>query len=311
MSLPRPAQLSPNRVAFVLLAMVTLCWGINWPIMKLAVAEVPVWSFRAICAGAGALGLLGIAAATGQRFWPPSHQWGRLILVAIPNVMLWNVLGVYGLKLLPSGRAAILAFTMPLWAVLLSMLVLGERLTPNRALGLLFGMAGMAVLMGGEAAHLAEAPVGSLLMIAAAFSWGAGTVLLKRFPIDLPTTALTGWLLVLGGVPMLAGALIIDPPIPWPPSHAALFAVVYNMLIAFIFCYWAWFKIVSLVPVNVSAMGSLMIPVVGTLSGMLLLGESVGWQEAVALALVLAAVATVLRPASAAAARAGAGGRAV
>ncbi len=166
-----------------------------------------------------------------------------------------------------------------------------------RALGLGLGMTGMAVLMGGEVMQVTAAPLGSLLMVAAALSWGAGTVLLKRYPVDLPTTSLTGWLMVVGGLPILAGALLFDPPFPWPLDPAPLAALVYNMLIAFIFCYWAWFKIVSLLPASTATMGSLMIPVVGTLSGMAFLGEPVGWQEAVALALVLAAVSVVLRPA--------------
>ncbi len=78
MSAPRFSQMSASRTAFLLLALVTLFWGINWPIMKVAVSTVPVWSFRAICAGAGAVGLLAIAAVTGQRMRVPSHQWGWL-----------------------------------------------------------------------------------------------------------------------------------------------------------------------------------------------------------------------------------------
>jgi drug/metabolite transporter (DMT)-like permease len=61
-----------------------------------------------------------------------------------------------------------------------------------------------------------------------------------------------------------------------------------------VFCYWAWFKIVEMVPVGVSALSTLMIPVVGVFSGMLVLGESPGWNDLAALLLVIAAQATVL-----------------
>src|SRR5258708_36589688 len=98
MSAPRFSQMSASRAAFLLPAWVALSGGINWQIMKVAVSTVPVWSFRAICAGAGAVGLLAIAAVTGQRMRVPSHQWGRLLLIALLNVTLWNVLGVYGLR---------------------------------------------------------------------------------------------------------------------------------------------------------------------------------------------------------------------
>jgi drug/metabolite transporter (DMT)-like permease len=296
---PSSGRLSAPGLAFLLLAAVSLCWGINWPIMKVALAEVPVWSFRLLCTAAGAAGLLGIAWATGQRIRVPRRQWGRLILIAIPNVTLWNIFGAYGLTYLPSGRAVILAFTMPLWAVILSALILGERLSRARLLGLGLGMAAMAVLMGHEIVHAVSAPLGSLLMIGAALSWGGGTVMLKRFPIDLPTASLSGWLILLGGLPMIAGALFLDPPIAWPIGTGALAAVAYNMLVAFIFCYWAWFKAVSLVPASTATLGSLMIPVIGTISGALALGEHVGWQEGLALILVVGAVLSVIRPGAA------------
>jgi drug/metabolite transporter (DMT)-like permease len=140
------------------------------------------------------------------------------------------------------------------------------------------------------------APVGTLLILGGAFSWALGTVLMKRYPVDLPVTALTAWQLLLGGIPLYAGALAFDldrlhPLTLWP---AVAFA--YNVIVAFVFCYWAWFKIVASVPVGVSSLSVLMIPVVGVFSGMLVLSETPHWQDYVALVLVLAALATVMLP---------------
>jgi drug/metabolite transporter (DMT)-like permease len=70
----------------------------------------------------------------------------------------------------------------------------------------------------------------------------------------------------------------------------------YNIVVAFVYCYWAWFKIVARAPAAVSALGTLMIPVVGVLSSLLLLGERPHWQEYAALFLVLGSIATVLIP---------------
>ena len=68
------------------------------------------------------------------------------------------------------------------------------------------------------------------------------------------------------------------------------------MVVAFVFCHWAWFKIVSRASAGVSALGTLMIPVVGVLSSMLALGERPSWQEYRALLLVMGAIATVVIP---------------
>ena len=114
---------------------------------------------------------------------------------------------------------------------------------------------------------------------------------------DLPTTSFTAWQLLIGGVPIAIGALLLEEAhwrqIRWP----ATFAVCYNIVVAFVFCYWAWYKIVSRTSAGVSALGTLMIPVVGVFSSMLVLGERPAWQEYAALALVIAAIATVVVPA--------------
>jgi drug/metabolite transporter (DMT)-like permease len=284
------------RSMWILTTLLTLGWGLNWPIMKLTLADIPVWTFRGLCVASGAIGLFIIARAGRQQTRVPAGQWPRLAVTAIANVTMWNVLIGYGLTLLPSGRSAILAYTMPLWTVLLSRFVLHEKLTPRRVLGVSLGMAGMALLIGDEFTAMEAAPVGASLVLGAAFSWAVGTVLMRRYPTDLPTTSFTAWQLLIGGVPIMVGALILDWGVWRPIGVGAAIGLAYNMLFVFIFCYWAWYKIATTVPPNIAALSTLMIPIVGLFSGMLILGERPQWQEYVALVLVIAALATVLVP---------------
>jgi len=284
------------RSTWALLIALTLGWGCNWPMMKLALAEVPVWTFRGLCVAAGALGMFAIARANRRRILPEPGQWRGLTATAVFNVTLWNVCIAYGLTFLPAGRSVILAYSMPLWVVLLSRLLLGERLTPRRLLGVILGMAGLALLIGGEFSALRAAPTGALLIIAAALAWATGTVLMKRYPSNLPITAFTAWQFLIGGTPIILGALLLDHAHWHPISWTAAAAVLYNMVVAFVLCHWAWFKIVSRASAGVSALGTLMIPVVGVSSSLLVLGEHASWQEWAALLLVLGAVATVLIP---------------
>jgi drug/metabolite transporter (DMT)-like permease len=282
------------RSTWLLLAALTFGWGFNWPMMKIALAEVPVWTFRGLCVAAGAAGMFAIAAAGGRPLLPPRRHWWRLIHTALFNVTLWNVFIAYGVILLPAGRAVILAYTMPLWVVLLSRVVLGEPLTARRMLGVALGTAGMLVLIGSELAAVQAAPLGALSTIAAALCWALGTVLIKRYPTALPTTSFTAWQLLIGGIPLVAGALLLDRGEWQPMSWQAVGATLYNMIVAFVLCHWAWYKIVSRASAGVSGLGTLMIPVIGVLSSMLVLGERPGAYEYAALALVLAALATVL-----------------
>jgi drug/metabolite transporter (DMT)-like permease len=286
----------PPRLWWVL-GCLTLAWGYNWTALKVALSEVPPWTFRSLCLGLGAAVLFAALRAGGQRLVLPHGQWGRLWLLALLNITAWNMLIAFGVALIPSGRAAILAYTMPVWAVPLSVWLLGERLTGARLTGLALGIGGLALLLSESFVSLGSAPLGSLLILAAALSWALGTVLQKRFPIRLPTGLYTAWIMPLGGVPIFAGALLFDDlgALRNVGLPAAL-GTAYNVFVAFAFAHWAWIKIATEVPVSVFSISMLIIPVVGVLCGMLFLGERPTWTEYAALALVIAALLTVLRP---------------
>jgi drug/metabolite transporter (DMT)-like permease len=293
------------RSTWALLLTLTLGWGCNWPLMKIALAEIPVWTFRSLCVAAGAAAIFAIARIGGQPLLPARAHWPRLIGASLLNVTAWNILIGYGLTLLPAGRSAILAYTMPLWVALLSVPLLREPLTPRRLLGLLLGMSGMLLLLSDEWASLRAAPVGAVLVVGAALSWALATVLMKRYPTALPTISFTGWQLLLGGLPMIIGASLLEAGKLAPLSWQALAALAYNMVVASVLCYWVWFKIVSRASATASALGTLSIPAVGVFSSMLVLGERPEWPEYLALLLVLAAIATVIIPARAGAAMRG------
>ena len=291
----------PRRLWWVL-ASLTLAWGFNWTALKVALAEVPPWTFRSMCLGFGAAVLFTALRAGGQRLVLPTGQWGRLWLLALLNITSWNMLVAFGVALIPSGRAAILAYTMPVWAVPLSIWLLGERVTGTKLPGLALGLGGLTLLLLESFAGIGRAPLGALLIVGAAVSWACGTVLQKRLPVNMPAGLYTAWIMLLGGVPIFIGALLFEDVRDlrnvglWPALGTA-----YNVFIAFAFAQWAWIKIATSVPVSVFSISMLLIPVVGVVSGMLFLGERPAWTEYAALGLVVAALLTVLRPARAAA----------
>jgi drug/metabolite transporter (DMT)-like permease len=285
-------------VGFLLLAALTLFWGANWPIMKIALTELPVWWFRGGCLWFGGLGLIAITRLSGLSLAVPSAQRGPLLICALFNVVGWHICSGYGLSLMPAGRAAIIAFTMPLWAALLGRLLLREALTRAKLVGLALGMTGLAVLIGSDLIVLQTAPLGALLMLAAAVSWATGTVLVKRFPWSVPTTTMVGWQLIAGALPVTLGAVLLEaPPDLSAVSEPALLAVTYNFAIPMLFCQWAFFRTVRLFPAAIAAVGTLAIPVVGVYASAMMLDEAVGWREFIALLLICGALAGVLLPA--------------
>ena len=280
-----------------LLAALTLAWGFNWTAMKLALAEVPPWTFRSLCLGLGSAVLFLVLRLGGQRIPWPRGQWRRLWLLALLNITGWNMLVAFGLTMIASGRASILAYTMPVLAVPLSVWLLGERLSAAKALGLALGVAGLALLLGEAYRAIGAAPLGSLLVLGAAASWALGAVLQKKYPVAMPAGPYTAWLMLLGGLPIFAGALALEHP--GSLAHLggrAVFGTAYNVLIAFAFAHWAWIKLATSVSVTVFSLSILIIPVVAVLSGVIFLGERPAAAELAALGLVLASLATVLVP---------------
>jgi drug/metabolite transporter (DMT)-like permease len=291
---PSSQEHLPARLWWVL-AGLTLVWGFNWTAMKVAIADIAPFTFRALCLGLGSGVLFAFLRASGQPLAIPRDQWARLALIAFFNITCWNMLVVFGLALLPSGRSAILAFTMPAWAIPLSILLLGDRLTARKLLGLGLGMAGMGLLVWDEFHRILGAPQGALFVLCAALSWAIGTILQKKYPVRAPVAGFTAWMMLIGGLPIYLGALLLEDvgKLAEVSLRSAL-AATYNVLLAFAWGHWAWIKLATSVSVTVFSLSMLVIPVVAVFSGILFLGEQPGWQEYAALVLVLGSLATVL-----------------
>ena len=283
--------------SLALVAVLGLTWGCNWPVLKLGVTELAPLTFRATTLPFAAIALLAIAKRSDQSVAIPRAWWLRVALLALFNITGWNVFAVFGVQHLPAGRSSIIAYTLPIWSVLFSLWLLHEPLSGRKIVGLVAGIAGLAVLLGDEAINVQRAPIGTLLMLGAAMSWGFGTVLLRRWAPPLPHATLTGWMMLLGWIPVGLSAPVFDPH--WSSALAtrsgvAWFAVLYNIFMSGAIANWVWFRMARGLPVAVSSLSSLPVPVIGVLSGMLFLGEHPGASEFVALALVLVSVTSVM-----------------
>lgn len=283
-----------------LLAALSLFWGLNWPAMKVALDAVPVFTFRSLCLVCGGLGLAGLAALLGQSMRIPRGRLGPLIAAAFFNISAWHVLSGYAISVMPAGRGAVIAYTMPMWATLLSVPMLGEPLTGRRLASILLGLGGLGLLLAPSVGGLSAAPLGALVMTLAALSWGFGTVLVKRIAWGMPVLPMVAWQLLLGSVPVVLGTVWIDGLFPiWQIAPRAAVGTIYSVVVAMIFCHWAFFRVLADLPATVAAFATLLIPVIGLVSSALLLGEPLGAADAGALVLITASMAAMAaRPAA-------------
>jgi len=284
------------REVYLLIAFLIVFWGINWPIMKIGVTEINIFSFRAMNVFVSALGFLLIAKLRKRKITPEKHDWKGIIPVALIGITGWNALILFGLNLMESGRAAILGYTMPLWATAISFFILKTRVSGRQVIGLALGLAAMALLLFQDLEVLEQAPIGTLICVAAAFCWAITTVCLRHFGFSLATSSLSFWLNIVAALPLAILALIFDDT-NWPEvSWKAWAALAYNMVIAGCFCFYAFNRIAKIVPVVVSSVSTLIVPVAGVFFGALILSERPGIYELGALVLVLFAVGSVILP---------------
>ena len=274
---------SPLQTALPLVVVLTLVWGTTWILFPLAVKEVSVWTFRAVSVTLAGLSLLAIAALRGMSLTVPRTSWPALVGAALVFLVVWNIASTFAAVLIPSGQAAILGFTMPLWATLISWAVWGER--PSLRLGLAVALSGIGVglLLVRSIEAYANAPLGFALGLLAAFGWALGTLLLKRRPIESPALVHTGWQLLVAAVPITAAALYFGDGILFMPSWPSIAVIAYITLMPMALGNVVWFSIVRVLPANVAALSSVMVPVVAMVCGAIVYQEPLGLTQLIAM----------------------------
>lgn len=280
--------------ARALVLLLGLLWGLNWPAVKIALGEISPWLLRTLGIGLGALTLLLWAWAGGRSLrippgWPRLH----LALIGLLNIAAFNLFSAFAQLAATTSRVTIVTYSMPVWATLLAWPLLGERLDARRGVALALGAAGLLVLL----APLLDGglPLGLLYALGSAVSWAAGTLYLKRVRIQADSLAIAAWQLVAGAGAAALGLLLFEAdPHAWPLSASTLAALAYHVLCGTALAYFIWFTAAARLPAGTASLGTLVVPVVGVVSAMLLLGERPTVTDLAGFLLVLAAAATVL-----------------
>jgi probable blue pigment (indigoidine) exporter len=288
------ARLLPAGLVVLLIASVG--WGLNFPIMKYLLREWPPLSSRGLCGIAGAAGLALIALARRQSLSVPRQMWLRLLLVSWLTIGGWVAFMGLALLWLSASEAAVLGISIPVWVALLAWPVLGERLSPLRAVSMLIALAGITVLIGGNGldASLEKLP-GLLCALAGAVCVGLGTVLTKHFPLAMPPLALAAWQIGLGCLPIAIVGLAVEQPQLAALSALGWASMIYMTVIQFCLCYVCWFAALERLPAATASIGTLLVPVVGVLAASAMLHEPLGIREITALAVTLGGIGLALR----------------
>jgi drug/metabolite transporter (DMT)-like permease len=285
-----PSHIAPT--GFIFLGIMSLGAGINWPVQKILLSEWPPLSARGLSGLAGALLLALIAIGMRQTLKLPREMRVRVVISALLNITSWVVMMGFALTILPASEAAIVAYTMPVWTVVLAGPILGERLTLPRVASMLMAFAGIVALMGGNGvdASLDKLP-GYILALVTAVTYALGTIFLKRFPILMPPVASAAWQLGIGCLPVALLGLIIERPEIAALSIVGWGCLAYNTIVQQCIGFACWLAALQRLPASVAAISTMLVPVIGVLASAYVIGEPLGVAQIAALILTVGSVA--------------------
>ena len=282
--------MQPRHIA--LAVVLALFWGFNFVVITVALGDVPPLFLAAV-----RFALVALPAAFLPR---PALPLGQLVAVAMTLFVgqfafLFPAMAVG----MPPGLASIALQVQAFITILFAALVIGERPNRKQAAGGAVAFLGLALVATTVGANGVTA-AGFVLLLAAACCWAAGNVLLRRAgKVDL--LALFSWAALIAAGPLLLLSLLLEGPARIAGGIAHLDwvgagAILYMAFVSTTFGYGAWGYLLRLYPAAVAAPFSLLVPVFGTVSATLILGETFGPARLFGMVLILLGLAVVVLP---------------
>ena len=277
------------------LLVTALGWGFGWVALKIVLETWTPLFTRGVTGIVAAVLLAGAARYQGESLSVPRQFIPRLTLAAFTNVFAWMGFSAMCLKWLSVGEGALLVFTMPIWATLFAWIFLGSPPTWHVLASLVFGIAGIGVLLGGNVlAFGIEKLSGVAFALGAAILFALGAVL-NRQNLAIPAVTSTIWQVALGCFPMVIIGLLAEQPSILPLSGSGMIAVAYMAVLPMGICYLTWFEALRRLPPAVASTSTLLVPLTGILSASLVLGEPLGGRELLAMTFTLGGVVLALQ----------------
>lgn len=277
------------------LLIVVIAWGSNYPLIKLALRDLEPLTFSVLRLVGGTIVVLVLLKLTNTTQLLPIKR-ERFALVLISVLQIVSVLGLASVALLylPAGRTVALIYSMPFWAALFDIVLFKSRPTSLQAVGILFSLIGLLVYFDPSvlAWHEEGVPFGLFITIFAAFMWGLGAVLYRRYDFKTPLLSQTLWQLGVASIIMLILAAWLEFPSRYEVTPRIIFILVWNWFVPTALAVWSWTKLLNFLPGVIAGQLLMLTPFVGIGFSALVFGETL--PPVFALSVVLISVGGVL-----------------
>jgi drug/metabolite transporter (DMT)-like permease len=291
---PHDAHARADVGARLMLATLCFIWGTTWSVMKVVLNEVPPLSMRAVVSGMGVVTLYLLCVFMRRSMHLPSRKaWVHVTIASLLNIVGFCLFGTFAQLSAATSRVTILAYTMPVWSVLLAWPILGERPNGLQAAALALCAAGLAILIYPLTGN--GLPLGIALAALTGLSWAAGTVYLKWARLEADPMGVASWQMTIAFVVITAFMFAFEgcPDV----SHARTdgwLGMVWTGVVGNGVAYALWFPVVRRLSAVAASVGVLAVPVIGVVQAFLILGEVPTAPDIIGFALIFAASALVL-----------------
>jgi len=275
------------KLIFILVLLIVV-WSVVWPLFRFVVQEVPPLVFRVSAGIPAAILLLFIAKVTSQKLIIPKKKWVPLFFISFFNVTLWQVLMLYGVSMLGGGRAAVLGYTMPVWAVMVASIMGFEKITYSSFLALCLGVLGVISLTVGI--DFFSNWIGVLVMLMAGLSWGIGTMILKYGGLNFNAFVIAGWQQLIGILPIIPFAILWDFNNIGNPDYRHFLVLLFAIFFSSAYTYWAYFVVLQNFTVTVTSISVMMVPVLALLIDAMYLGIKFSYYDLIALLMIVMSI---------------------
>jgi drug/metabolite transporter (DMT)-like permease len=282
----------------VYLGVMVATWAANWPLMRLALAHAEPMVFVSLRM-AGSVAILGPLLAVLRRpLLPAPRERLALFWVGLLQVTGFVVFSIIGLAIVPPGRAIVLAYTMPLWAIPITLGLTRELPSASKLAGAAVGFAGLVVFMNPTLVDWADPRevAGNFLLLLAAICWAAGSCLYGRRLWRSDFWAQTFWQLAVGAVTIAAPAAVLEPDwsVQWTTGFVAILA--YNWVVTTVLGYFLWNKVLAVMSPAVAGQVLTLTPISGFLLSTLIFGGAITLDIVGGILLIAIGLVLTLRP---------------
>ncbi len=282
-----------------LLLLTAVVWGVNFSVVKFALAEIPPLAFNSVRFLAVIL-TVGVASrAWGVRWRFRRRHLPYLVGLGLLGNATYQLLFIYGAAQTTADNAALILSTVPVWVALVGSLVKMERVAPIGWLGGGLSFFGIAlIILGGDRNaefHFGGATLlGDVLVLIATFCWAAYTLLVRLAVRHYRSMPVTSFCTTVGAVPLILIGAPELTALDWQQvSIGAWVSAVFSGISSIGIAYFLWNYGISRLGSARTSLYSYLVPVIGLVTAWLWLGETLtpqqGWGALLAMAGVVLA----------------------